>query len=233
MKRILKTAAAVSVALGILLATACSTVNNLAYYDLTDSYIALDMTDPPEPSFIVGYSGNYDPNNQFVNIVQLGVNLIKAGEAEIAREKMGEALRYVDIPGMISESLLDDIADTLDARAVRHKRDADVLLEVDILEYGIEATSGSGNVEMFMKLNACLFHRSENEIVWQRRVSVSEEITPGLFGFNEVLGSAATIAGLNSLSEEELAEGFERMAREITRETVRKLQKDLREAWRE
>ncbi len=134
---------------------------------------------------------------------------------------------------MISEQLLESVADTLEARIVDRKRDADLILELEILEYGIEARSSTGGVEMVMSLMASLFHAGAGETIWQRRISVSEEITPGLFGFNDVLGNAATIAGLNSLSEEQLAEGFERMAEEVAAKTVRKLQEDLREARRE
>ncbi len=217
----------------ILLTAACTTVNDLASYDLADSRIAIDMLEPPPPTVDVDYQMNFDKDNQFAAIVQLGANLVKAGEAEIARGKLERALSGTDIPWLISEQLLESVADTLEARIVDRKRDADLILELEILEYGIEARSSTGGVEMVMSLMASLFHAGAGETIWQRRISVSEEITPGLFGFNDVLGNAATIAGLNSLSEEQLAEGFERMAEEVAAKTVRKLQEDLREARRE
>lgn len=210
--------------------SACSTINNLSEYNLRDKNIALEMRTPPDPVVDVSYSMHFDKNNQFESIIRIGTNLIKAGEAEAARGKLLRALYYTDIPGIMSERILSEVAYTLDAWVTDSRRDADVILELDIVEYGINAGSSSGSVELFIRIEACLYHRAYNEIIWRRRISVQESVSPGFFGFNDIAGNAITISNLMALTEEQLTAGFERMAREISRETARKLQRDLRKA---
>ncbi|MBN2050437.1 MAG: hypothetical protein JW760_08350 [Spirochaetales bacterium] len=232
MKTLKTPATWIGVILVVFIALSCATVNNLAYYDLTGATMALDMLTPPEPTVDVDYSMPSYGDDYVMAFLQISANLVKAGGAEIARGKLVQALSRTDIPGMISYRLLKDTAQTLDTYIVDRTREADVILELEIVDYGIEASSGNGEVTMGIKINACLFHQGDKDIIWQRRISVSEEITPGFFGYNEILGNVVTIGSLSTLSEEQLAEGFERMAFEITGKTVRKLQEDLREARR-
>ena len=221
---------------GLIILSSCSTINRLDEYDLTDSRISLDLKAPPEPTVDVDYHHDYygegNPNAEMLNIIQLGANLIKAGEAENAEKKLYKALDGLYIPEFIAELTFDRLVNTLDAVAVEKISDSDVVLEIDIHEYGIETWSGGGHVTMIIQMEARLFHKPSRQVVWQRWVEASEELSPGVFGANNILGNVVTIASLSSLTEEQLSEGFKELTIEIMKDTIGLLQDDLREARR-
>jgi len=211
--------------------TGCSTINKLDEYDLTDTKIALDMKAPPEPTVDVDYHfGYHEPGNEILTIIELGANLIKADEARKAEEKLYSALDGLYLPEFIAELTYDRMVKTLDAFAVDKVRDADVILEVDIEEYGIETWSSNGHVAMVVRMQVRLWHKYNKEIVWQRSVEVTEELTPGYFGFDNIIGNAVTIASLGNLTEQQLGDGFEKLTIEIMKKTIGVLQDDIREA---
>jgi hypothetical protein len=112
------------------------------------------------------------------------------------------------------------------------KSGADVILEIDMEEYGIQTWSSSGYVSMMIEMTARLYHSGSREVIWQRRVSVEEEITPAMFGLDHLVGNFVTIESLSSLEEEQLSRGFKKLMIEIAEETIGVLQDDLREARR-
>ncbi|MBI9105628.1 MAG: hypothetical protein JEZ04_02725 [Spirochaetales bacterium] len=214
-----------------LLFAGCSTINRLDEWDLTDSRIALDMKAPPEPTVNVDYHlGYYGEGSELLAIIEFGTNLLKADEARKAEEKLYSALAGLYLPEFVAELTYDRMIKTLNAYAVDKVRDSDVILEVDIEEYGIQSWSSSGYVELVINMEVRLWHRVDREIIWQRHVGVSQELTPGFFGFDNIIGNAVTIASLGNLTEEELSDGFQKLTIEIMKETIGILQDDLREA---
>lgn len=231
MKKYIRFAGFILVA--VLTISGCSTINRLDEWDLTDSEIVLDMKAPPEPTVNIDFNmGHYDQGEEIFAFIQLGTNILKADGARRAEEKLYSALDGMYLPEFIAELTYDRLIYTLDASAVEKIRDADVILEVDIEEYGIESWSGNGHLAMIIEMQVRLFHKDDREIIWQRCVSVEEEITPGVFGFHDILGNAVTIAGLDSLTEEQLSEGFHKLTIEIMKEAIGLLQEDLRVARR-
>jgi len=208
----------------------CSTVNRLNEYDIYGASIAMDMMIPPEPSVDVDY-GNVDfGGDKLLAAVQLGTNLIKAGQADNAEKKLKRALEGLYIPEYAAELTFDRIVKMLDGKMLSNMKGADLILEIDIDKYGLEAYSFGGNVSMVFSMTARFYHGYDNTLIWQRHVSVKKEITPAIFGFDQVIGNVVSIASLGSLSEEQLAEGFQRMTHEIMQETVNYLKEDLRKA---
>ncbi len=223
-----KTIAAVTVLL--ILLSGCSTINNLHEYNIYEKRIAMDMMIPPEPSVYIDYTPVNFGEDKLLAAVQLGSNLLKAGEAAEAEEKMLRALDGLYIPEYAAELTFDRIVKYLDGTMTEDLYDADIILEIDVKEYGIEAYSYGGEVAMTFAMTARFYHPEDNKIIWQRHVSVDRQITPGFFGVDNIIGNAITIASLNNLDEEQLSEGFKAMTSEIMKETINLLKKDLRKA---
>jgi hypothetical protein len=221
----------ISLILVLIIFSSCTTINRFEEYDLTDSKVALDLKAPPEPTVSIDYHvNNHEKGNELFAIIEVGANLLKADEARKAEKKLYAALEGLYLPEFIAELTYDRMLHTLEAYPVDKIRNADVILEVDIEEYGLQSWSSNGHVAMVIQMQTRLFHREDKQIVWQRSVSVSEELTPGLFGFDSLIGNAVTIAGLGSLTEEQLTDGFKKLTIEIMKETIGVLQDDLREA---
>ena len=190
----------------------------------------MDMLPAPEPSVNVDYGSVNFGEDQLAAVVQLGANLIKAGEAEKAEQKLKRALNGLYIPEYAAELTFDRIVDTLDGTMVDNFSNADIILEIDIDEYGLESYSFDGKVSMFFSMTARFIDNRDYETIWQRRINVNRELTPGFFGFDNMVGTVVSIASLSNLEEDQLAEGFQAMTHEIMRETISLLKKDLRKA---
>ena len=208
----------------------CSTINQLEDYNLYGSRIAMDMAVPPRPVVNVDYDNVDFTDNPIIAVVQLGANIVKAGEAEKAERKLYSALQGLYIPEYAAELTFDRIVKSLDATMVQNMRDANLILEIEIEEYGLEASSWGGNVSMIFKMKAGFYHPADNETIWQRRISVERDLTPGIFGFDHLIGNVVSISALSQLEEEELAEGFKAITYDVMEEAVDKLRKDIRKS---
>jgi len=219
-------------ALLVVLFTGCSTINNLEHYDIYGSRITMEMAIPPQPTVYVDY-GNADfGGDHLTAVIQLGTNMLKAGEAKKAEEKLYSALEGLYIPEYAAELTFDRIVKMLDGTMVENRRDADIIFEIDVEKYGLEAYSWSGNVAMVFDMEARFYHPVDNEVIWQRRIHVGKELSPGLFGFDQIVGNVVSMAVLSELEEEDLAEGFQAITRDVMEETVNQLREDIRDARR-
>ena len=218
------------IAASLIFFSSCSTINHLKDYDIRGSRIAMDMMIPPQPTVRVDY-GNVNFNeDQLLALVQLGTNIIKAGEAEKAEAKLRSALDGLYIPEYAAELTFDRIVKMLDGTMVDDIDKSNLILEIDIQEYGIEAHSFTGDVSMVFAMTSRFYHPADNKVIWQRRTSVTRQITPGFFAFDELIGNVVSIASLSNLKEEQLAEGFQALTHEIMEETINDLRKDLRKS---
>jgi len=220
----------ISIILLLVIFTSCSTINNLDEYNIRNMNIAMDMRIPPKPTVEVDYTPVNFGGDTLLAVIQLGTNLVKADGAGNAEEKLQRALDGLYIPEYAAELTFDRIVKTLDGRMVADYDRAELILEIEIEEYGIEAYSYGGDVSMIFAMTARFYHPADNEIIWQRHISVEREITPGFFGFTDIVGNVVTIASLNNLDEEELAKGFQALTYEIMQETIDLLHEDLRKA---
>lgn len=229
-KHILKTILLSAIGIILILVSGCSTVNRLNEYDVYGRTIFMDMYPAPEPEVNVDYGSVDFGGDQLAAVFQLGTNLIKAGEAEKAEQKLKDALDGLYIPEYAAELTYDRIVKTLDGTMANELSDAEIILEIEIEEYGLESYSYSGDVSMFFTMNARFIKRDDFQVIWQRNINVERAVSPGIFGFDSLTGTVVSIAALSSLEKEELSEGFQAMTHEIMRETIARLKKDLRKA---
>lgn len=208
----------------------CSTINHLEEYDIRGSDIAMDMMIPPQPTVNVDYGNVNFGSDPLLAMVQLGTNIVKAGEAEKAEAKLRSALDGLYIPEYAAELTFDRIVKMLDSKMIYDLDKADLILEIDIEEYGIEAYSFTGDVSMVFSMTARFYHPADNRVIWQRRSKVERQVTPGFFAFDEFVGNVVSIASLANLKEDQLAKGFQALTHEIMEETINDLRKDLRKA---
>jgi hypothetical protein len=212
----------------LIILSSCSTINHLEDYEIRGSNIAMDMMFPPQPSVNVDYGDVNFSEDRLLALFKLGTNIVKAGEARKAELKLRSALQGLYIPEYAAELTFDRIVKMLDSTMIEDINKADLILEIDIQEYGIEADSFNGDVSMVFTMIARFYHPGDNKIIWQRHTRVERRITPGFFAFDELLGNVVSIASLANLNKEQLADGFKALTYEIMEETINDLRKDIR-----
>ena len=191
----------------------CATINKLDKYSLEGSSVLLQISPQPQPTVSVNYKSPESESNNLIKMVSIGVNIVKAGEAEIAENKLERVLRDENVPEKIAVRAFSDILTTLDCRETTRRSSADLILKFEVEDYGIKAYS-SASLYFFIELEASLYHIGNREIIWQNNVKVKEDISCGFFGLDNLLDSVITVAALSSLSADDLSIGFNKLTRE-------------------
>jgi len=208
-------------------AAACTTVNKFDSYRVEGTTVAVSMRKPPSPTLDVSYNVTIDLDNPVLTAISVGTNVAKANEAAKIEPIMREALSTVDVPEIVLREAYSACLSALDAYDETRKFDADYLLDLDIRQYGIDANSPNGAVALSVRLTARLFHNASGELVWRRDFSERKEASPVMFGVGDIVGTIMSAASLASLSDQDLAKGFEQLAEDTARSIARTLEGDL------
>jgi hypothetical protein len=214
-----------AVGLAMLFLASCETINRLAEFDIQDHTLAVQMRLPPEPEMDVHY--NLDFSSTFAAVLSVGSTIAKAANSDRVERLMRQALQVVDVPEMVRDESYSTCLTVLEAQQEHSIDSADYLLDFDIHKWGIHANSWTSAVSLRMKLTANIFSNSAREVVWRREIEIERKATPGMFGLPLSLGNFVTSAALASLSEEDLQNGFDQLARDTALTISRTLQNDL------
>jgi len=219
-----------AVAAAAMVLTSCTTINRLGEFDLQGRTMAAEMRLPPEPRMDVNYQVKIDLSNPIGTALNVGSNIAKAANANRVDSLMRGALQVVDVPGMVRDESYSTSLSVLGAQEEEDPVAADYLLDFDIHKWGIHAGSWTSAVSLRMKLTAILYSNAEKTIVWRRDIEVERDATPEMFGLDSTIGNFVTTAALASLSEEDLQNGFDQLARDTALTISRTLQNDLYDA---
>jgi hypothetical protein len=220
---------ALAAAAAVVLAS-CATVNRLEHIRLDNPELASVLEPPPPPSLDTWYDLGIDTRNPIGTVLRVGSSIVKAAEAEKAGERMREALGQIDVPGVVLEESTARCARALGAGRVDDTRDADFVLDLEIEDYGIDASSWGSAVVLELHITARLYERRSRDLVWRRHISVAQRASPEVFGLPSAAETIFTAAMLASLSTKEMAQGFEYLAHDAARAVGNRLERDLLKA---
>jgi len=146
--------------------------------------------------------------------------------------KLRAALRETDIRAIVEEELSEFVRTTLGVRVVENRRAADLQLLIDVESYGIDAGGLGSGIEFQMSAVATLFDLGSEDRIWRTRESVSEPVSPDVFGLPPVADNVLSAVRLSELTEEEIADGLERLARDAAWDIGLELERDIYRARR-
>jgi hypothetical protein len=216
----------VAVGLSILLA-ACVTVNRLDEFKLEDRTAAAVILSPPRAEVFTNFSFWIDPNDPNGSALRVGSGLIREAEAKKAQERMDKALEKVDLIEVIRVRTLEGGAEIMRCRTIRRTDKADLLFDIEIREYGIDARSGGAGLDFRMNVQMELLDTRERSTVWRRRIRQTTPLSPLVFGLGDAVGNVLTAVALSQLTEDQMARGFERLAENAADRIVSKLHRDF------
>jgi hypothetical protein len=218
-----------TVGLTILIA-GCVTLNRLDEFQLENRTAAAIILSPPRAEVFTSFSFWIDPDDPVGSALRVGSGLIKEAEARKAQERMDKALESVDLVEIVRERTLEGGAEIIRCRTTERIDRADLLFDIEIREYGIDARSGGAGLDFRMNVQVELLDTREKSTIWRRRISESTPISPSVFGLDDAVGNVLTAVALAQLSERQMAKGFERLAEEAADHIVSKLHKDFLKA---
>jgi hypothetical protein len=209
------------------LLVSCATVNHLDRIRLENPRLSAVLQPPPEPSLDAWYDLSINTQDPIGTVLRIGSSIVKAAEAEKAGERMREALGRVDVPDVVFAESAARCLRALDADRVGDARDADVVLELEIEDYGINAASWGSAVSLEIETTVRLYERRSHDLLWRRHITVTRRASPEVFGLPGAAESIFTAAMLASLSTEEMVRGFSSLAQYAARVIGDTLERDL------
>jgi hypothetical protein len=210
--------------------TSCVTLNRLNEVRLEGRTAAAIVLSPPRAEVSSGFSFWVDPDDPVGSAIRIGTGIIKDAEARRAQERMDRALELVDLAEIIRERTLQGGAEALGCRPIGDADRAEILFDIEIREYGIDIPAGQLGLNFTINIQVELRDREEDLLLWRRRIREVEPITPSVFGLDETVGNVVTAVILSRLSEQEMAQGLERLAEDAGGRIVSRLHRDFVDA---
>jgi hypothetical protein len=197
----------------------------LAYYDFGNQNVSVDARVAPDARVDSSYSVQIDPNDPVKTAISIGSSLAKADQVRDAEQKLDEALRGTDLAGIVEDELGEFVESAFGSRIVEDRHRADMQLMVQIDRYGIDA-SGSG-VDFKMTAVATLWDLDTGDRIWRGVESVTEPVSPDVFGLPGSAGNVLSAVALSGLSPAEIRHGIERIARDAAWDVGLNLERDI------
>lgn len=221
--------------IGLLGISACVSVNKLKEVDLENKKIAVMAAFPPRPivhtNFWYASSGGGSP---IARAVRLGTAAVREVEANKAERKLRRALEQVDIAHIAAVQIVKESADVLDFQPVRSPKDADFVFDIKIDSYGIDAENFDSALRLFINGTVQIYDESRGgRRIWRDALRIREQISRGIFATGGTgLGNIISARELEKLDEQELEEGFRRLADIASQSLARELTHDYYESRR-
>lgn len=225
-------ASAATLLLLSLAGTGCASAGRLAEYDFRDRPLAVTATTPPRPTIDTPDAGvgAGEEGGLVAAVIRAGAGLVRDYEAWKAGPKLDRAADLADVPGRLSEGVLERSAGILRARPVDDVREAEFEMVVQVTEYGIDFSDWDGAARWFIRADVTLLDADGRE-VWEGEVNERDDVRSGAHG--GAVGDILTARTLARMTEEEMAEALRGLADYSAERIARKLRDGLEKARRE
>ena len=217
-------------AVAVLLAGCAST--ELARYNFAGAPMSVDARVSPDAEVGAYYSVVIDANDPVRTALSIGSSLAKANQVAEVERKLAAALKQTDIRTVVEDELSEFVETTLGVRVVDDRGRADFRMLINVESYGLDAGGPGSGIEFEMTAEATLFDLREGGRIWRTRETVSREASPSMFGLPPVAGNVLSAVMLSELTEDEIARGLDRLARDAAWEIGVELEDDIYRARR-
>ncbi|MGE0440564.1 MAG: hypothetical protein AB7L66_06420 [Gemmatimonadales bacterium] len=202
------------IGLTVLLAAplACA-ANRLDQYDFRQLTLAVVAQYPPRPEVFSGgpwFPGH--PKDPVHAIIRLGSEIAREIEAHNVRPRLDSAAARVDVAAEVTQRIGQRASRYLGSRLIEDPDRADLILEVEIRDYGIDADSWNAAAHFFVDAEVWLLDAADRRRIWRTRVRSRDPITPAIFGPRSAVRNVVTAAALSSLSVEDIARALEQLS---------------------
>jgi len=187
-----------------LLLAGCGASHRLAEVDLSGRTVAVIAAVPPGDvvagPWPMAHERRYLPSGPVAR---------RAETARRAQGRLTAAARRVDVAEVVARRALVGAARELGFQPAANPREADFVLDVRLLDYGLRARSFNSPVVLVAEADVVLVERATEEVVWRRRVRERAAVSAEAFGYE---GRRITAAELAELSEDDMAQGLQHLA---------------------
>jgi hypothetical protein len=188
---------------------------------------------PRRPEILSGpYFVGRPSGDPIRDALRVGARVYREVETRNLRERLDSASTRVDVGHVLEDNTLERAARFLGASPVDEPESADFILELMVVEYGIDAESWDAAAHFYVEADATLIHVATGEEVWREEVDAQEAIGPAIFGPGRVVRDVVTATSLSQLSVDEMVVALESLADFSGRVITEELREDLRDVRR-
>ena len=216
------------------LVAGCGSSNILHEYDYRGSTLAVVSELPRAPDVLSGpWLLGRSSGDPVRDLVRIGARVAREVQAGEVRERLDSAVARVDVGYEMEDAVLERAARYLGARPTWDEDEpADFLLELVVVEYGIDADTWDAAAHVFIEADATLLHVESGEEIWRKEIGARDPLGPSVFGPRSTVRDVVTAATLASLDVEEIVAALEYLADFSARVITDELRDDLRDARR-
>lgn len=207
----------------------CSS-NKLHQYQYEDRTAAAHMAYPPHPEVFTESWVGINPDDPVGTIINLGTTVAKDVQAAKAQAKMEQALEQVDVSEIIRRRTLAQCSKFMHYRPIDSEQRADYVFDLEIRKYGIDANSWTSRTSFKIEARVVLRHNRSGIQIWKKKIKEDRPISPSVFGLGDSGDNVLTALALSKLTVEQIATGFDHLARYTADRIADKLRDDLAEA---
>jgi hypothetical protein len=209
---------------------ACGGRHHLGDYDYAGRSIAVVRLAPPSPEIWTG-DHSISSDNAIIAVIEAGSAVAVELESRRARARLDSAASNVDMGRIMADRALARAARYLGARPVGDDDAADFLLEIDVEQFGIDA-SGGGAATLYVEGEAILLDAASGREIWNQEVSAWDQLTPSVGGVEgaSAAGGVLTAAALTRITVADFERVLEQLAGYAADVMTDELREDLRDA---
>ncbi len=214
-------------------AASCASGNTLHKYHYADRTLAVVSDVPAYPEVLSGpYFLGRRSGDPLRDLVRVGARVVREVEARAAEERLDSAVALVDLGYALEDKLLGRAARYLGADPTTNAEEPDFVLELMVIEYGIDAEEWEAAAHFFIEADASLLDEDSGHEIWRTEIRARDPIGPAIFGRRSGVRDIVTAAMLADLSVEEMVVALESLADFSARVITDQLRDDLRDARR-
>jgi hypothetical protein len=212
-------------------ALGCAHGNRLADFDYRDRTISVVSDLPRRPEVLTGsYFLGERSGDPLRDLVRVGARIAREAEALAIQERLDSAATLIDVGYVLEENVHERAARYLGADPVASGEDADYLLEIIVIEYGIDAEAWDAAAHFYIEADAALLDEGTGTEIWRTEIEARDPIGPAVFGGPAAVRDIATAATIADLSVQEIVDMLESLADFSARVITDRLRDDLRDA---
>lgn len=207
----------------------CASAGRLAEYSFEGRDLAVVTTTPPRPTIDTPeeFDTEGGEGGLLGAVIRIGAELARDYEAWKAGPKLERAADMADVPGRLSERVLERSAGILRAEPVDRVQEADFEMVVVVRDYGIDFSDWDGAARWFIRAEVTL-NDAEGARIWRTEVDEKDDVREGTP--SGAVGDILTARALADMTEEEMAEALQGLAEYSAERIARKLRDGLEKA---
>jgi hypothetical protein len=185
--------------------------HHLAEYSFADRSLGLVYVAPPAPALYTAGYGAPHTDDVVMAVVQAGASVVKEVEARRARSRLDSASSRVNVADLLAKRTIERAARYLGMRPAGASETADFVLEVQMRNFGIDA-SGASAAYLYTNAEAVLLDRRTGREIWSAKVHGSDRLTPVVRGPDKVPGAIITAGTLTTISVADFQQALDQLA---------------------